>query len=122
MKRILSVLYVLSLMVYGCKEDLPTGEVLFCTNSAIINCPFSIEVSIDNRVVGTLSASSEQTSLICSCPESHLIGMQIVLESGNYSYYAKELNCQGTNRINEWSGSLKVEDSSCEIVHLEVLE
>lgn len=109
-------------MVNGCKEDIHTGEVLFCTDSAIINCPFSIEVSIDNRVVGTLSANSEHTSLICSCPESHFIGMQIVLESGDYSYYAKELNCQGTNRINEWSGSFKVEGSSCEIVNLEVLE
>ena len=122
MIRVLSILFIVSLVVDGCKKVSEMGEVLFCTNSAIINCPFSIEISIDNIIVDTLSAASENKSLECECPESYNIGTLIDLELGQHIYYTNELNCQGTNIINEWSGSFEIFENNCEIVNLDILE
>lgn len=122
MIRVLSILFLVSLLVDGCKKESEMGRVLFCTNSAIINCPFSIEISIDNIIVDTLSAASENKSLECECPESYNIGTLIDLELGQHIYYANELNCQGSNIINEWSGSFEIFENNCEIMNLDILE
>ncbi len=109
-----------SILIVGCEKECEMGKVLLCTNSAIINCPFSIELSIDNIVVDTLTAASEYTSSECTCSELHSIGILIDLEAGDHTYYGKELNCQGSNRINEWSGSFEITENECEIVNLNI--
>ena len=118
--RILSLFLIAAFTIVGCEKNVEMGEVLFCTNSGIINCPFSIELSIDNRIVDTLSAVSEYVSNDCSCAESHFLGVLMTLGSGEHNYYAKELNCQGNNRVNEWSGIIILEDNSCGIVVLDI--
>lgn len=96
------------------------GEVLFSTNSAIINCPFSIEISIDGNNIGTITAGSEHSSLTCLCPDSAFIGMIVDIEVGEHSYTAKELNCTASNRINMWAGIIKVSSNDCETVILDI--
>ena len=122
MTRILSLLIIAAFTFVGCEKNEEMGEALFCTNAAIINCPFSIEISIDNRIVDTLSAASVYASSKCACSESFFIGTLIIVEAGEHTYYAKDLNCQGTNAVNEWSGSFEISTSECEIVNLDVLQ
>jgi len=121
MTRILSLLIIAAFTFVGCEKSEEMGEALFCTNAAIINCPFSIEISIDNRIVDTLSAASAYASSKCECSESFFIGTLIIVEEGEHTYYAKDLNCQGTNAVNEWSGGFEITTSECEIVNLDVL-
>jgi hypothetical protein len=120
--RTLSVIFLASILIIGCKKECEMGEVLFCTNSAIINCPFSIELSIDDIVVEIVTAASNYTSSECTCSDSFSIGILIDLEAGEHTYYGKELNCQGSNGINEWSGSFVITENRCQIVNLNVLE
>ena len=122
MKKILSILIIFLTFTIGCEKNDEKGEILFCTNSDIANCVFSIEISIDNNIVGTLTAASEYSSINCSCPESAFIGLLIEIETGSHTYYAKELNCVATNRINNWSGSMNVRKNSCETILLDIIE
>ncbi len=120
MKNILSILIVILTFTVGCEKNDETGEILFCTNSHIANCVFSIEISVDNTVVGILTAASEYSSTTCSCPESAFIGMIVEIETGSHTYYAKELNCVATNRMNDWSGTIDVRNNSCKTVVLDI--
>jgi len=109
-------------LVVGCEKQDVTGEILFCTNSYISNCVFSIEISVDGRVRDTLTAASSYSSSNCACPEAAFIGMIVEVETGSHMYYAKELGCVAINRINEWSGSVSIRNDSCETVVLNILE
>ncbi len=122
MKYVTYILIATLILAIGCEKKDETGEILFCTNSGIANCGFSIEISVDGDIVGTLTASSGYSSLNCACPESSSIGMIVDIETGLHTYSAKELNCIAANRINEWSGSINVSNDNCETVILDITE
>ena len=122
MNRTLSILVLASTLIIGCDKETEMGEVLFCTNSGILNCPFSIEISIDNNIADTLTAASEYTSMKCACPELDNIGILIDAEAGEHTFYAKELDCIGVNRVNEWSGNFEITANSCQVINLNISE
>jgi hypothetical protein len=122
MNKIISFIIIFLSIFTGCEKNNEKGEVLFCTNSHIINCPFSIEISIDNKIVGTLDASSTFTTTNCSCANPQDIGILFVLEAGNHSYTATEIECAGTNRVNSWSGNVKIDKDECQVIFLDVNE
>lgn len=96
------------------------GNVLFCTNSPIINCVFDIELSINNEIVDTLNAGSVYVNNECQCENTLNVGLSIDLEAGEYNYNANELNCIATNKINSWSGNFKVIEDSCTVIFLDI--
>ena len=122
MKNVPYTLIIILILAVGCEKKDEIGEILFCTNSHIANCGFSIEISIDGNIRDTLTAASRYSSIICTCPESSFIGLILDIETGLYTYHAKELVCAATNRINEWSGSINVSDDNCETVILDITE
>lgn len=122
MKAVLRLALIVCFALSGCEKKGETGEILFCTNSHIGNCVFSIEISVDGNIIGTLDASSEYSSLNCTCPEFSDIGMKIDIEVGEHTYTAKELNCAASNRVNEWSGSINVGNNNCETVILDITD
>jgi len=120
MKIVVIMLLALLVMAVGCEKQNVTGDILFCTNSYIVNCAFSIEISVDGRVRDTLTAASTYSSSNCACPETSFIGTIVDVEIGSHTYYAKELDCAAINRINEWSGSVSIRNDSCETVVLNI--
>ena len=122
MKYLSSFMIFTLILAVGCDKQSETGEILFCTNSDIGNCVFSIEISVDGNIIGTLTAASSYSSGNCACPESFFIGMKVDVETGLHTYHAKELDCAATNRINEWSGSINVSNDNCETVILDIIE
>ena len=120
MKSVSYILIIVLLLAIGCEKKGETREILFCTNSGIGNCAFSIEISVDGNKIGTLTAGSEYSSLNCVCPDSAFIGMIVDIESGEHTYTAKELNCTATNRINMWAGIINVSNNDCETVILDI--
>jgi hypothetical protein len=122
MKKIISIIIVLLSIFTGCEKNNEKGDMLFCTNSNIINCPFSIEISIDERVVGTLNSSSDFSSTNCSCPSPENIGVLFTIETGDHSYSALEVECAGSNRVNSWSGNIKINKDECQLIFLDVNE
>ena len=115
-------IYLFFIFLIACEKDVGKGEVLFCTNSYLINCPFLIEISIDNKYVDTLTAESEFTSTDCICEDSGNLGLLIELEPGYHSYSAHEVNCAGTNRTSTWTGSIEVTKVNCVTIFLDVNE
>jgi len=122
MKYVSTLLIFTLILAVGCDKQSETGEILFCTNSDIGNCVFSIEISVDGNKLGTLTAASSYSSGNCECPESFFIGMTVDVEPGLHTYHAEELDCAATNRINEWSGSINVSNDNCETVILDIIE
>jgi len=122
MKKILTILIIVLSFLSSCeKEDEnEKGEVLFCTNSYIINCPFAIEISIEDEIIDTLTAASEYFDNNCTCHDSSSIGLLIEMGSGIYNYSAKELNCSATNRTNNWSGDFTIKNDSCKMIFLDI--
>ena len=98
------------------------GKVLFCTNSYIINCPFSIEISVENKIIDTLNAASEYNTNNCSCPDTFGIGLSFEMTPGNYNYSAREINCSTTNKTDNWNGEFTIKPDSCETVFLDINE
>lgn len=98
------------------------GQLLFCTNSAIINCPFAIEISLNNTIVDTLTAASTYSDTNCQCVDQTDIGILIELTLGSYDFYASEINCSATNRVNNWIGEVDIKADSCSVIILDVNE
>ena len=98
------------------------GNVLFCTNSPLLNCVWDIELSINNEIVYTLNARSVYDNKECQCEDTTDIGLSIDLEAGEYSYNANELICIATNKNNSWFGNFKVIEDSCTVVFLNILK
>lgn len=121
MKYVTYILIATVILAIGCEKKGETGEILFCTNSGIANCAFSIEISVDGNIIGTLTAASSYSFGNCACPESSVIGMIVDIETGLHTYSAKELKCIATNSINEWSGSINVSNDNCETVILDII-
>ena len=98
------------------------GKLLFCTNSGLINCPFAIEISLNNTITDTLTAASRYSDTVCQCDD--LTGIRLVKEiaSGSYTYYAREIICSAENRVNEWMGEVKIQRDSCSLIFLDVKE
>lgn len=102
--------------------DNEKSKILFCTNSHIINCPFEIEISLNNVVIDTLTAGSVYSYNDCQCDNSSDIGLLLNIEEGAYNYLANELNCSATNRVNSWTGEIKVVEDSCTVIFLDINE
>ena len=102
--------------------DTDEGKLLFCTNSHIINCVFEIEISLNNVVIDTLTAGSVYSDNDCQCDNSLDIGLLLNIEEGTYNYLANELNCAATNRINSWTGEIKIVEDSCTVIFLDINE
>jgi hypothetical protein len=102
------------------KDDSNKGQLLFYTNSALINCPFKIELSLNGDKVGFINASSVFSSTNCYCENSSEIGMLLNLKEGTFNYSANERECVATNRINSWTGTVNVKKDSCTVVFLDI--
>ena len=109
-------------MAVGCEKQVEIGEVIFCTNAYIGNCAFSMQISVDGKIVGKLTAESGYSSMNCKCPEDLLQGTIVNIETGLHTYEVRELECVADNRINEWSGFINVNNDNCETVRLDVTE
>ncbi len=122
MRHITIIIVFILMLTSGCDKQGEIGQVVFCTNSHLSNCVFSIELSVDGTKVDTLTAASSYSTANCTCPENIFIGKVLDAEIGEHSFYAKELNCAATNRINVWSGSFNIGDDNCETVYLNIIE
>ncbi len=98
------------------------GKVLFCTNSYMINCPFSIEISVENTIIDTLNAGSVYDTNTCSCPDTFGIGLSFRMATGNYSYMAREINYTTTNKTDDWNGEFAIKPNGCKTVFLDINE
>ena len=103
-------------------SDLKKGKVLFCTNSPIINCPSEIEISINDKIIDTLTAGSVYNNTDCQCEDTLNIGLAVDLNTGKYSYNANEINCIATNTVNSWTGDFTVIEDSCAIIFLDIIK
>ena len=97
-----------------------TGQLLVCTNSALINCPFEIQISINNTIIDKISAASTYSDTACQCKDGFEIGIKKELPAGKYLLYAEEINCQGTNRINDWLDEFEIKTDSCSKIYLDI--
>ena len=102
--------------------DSNKGIILFCTNAHMLNCIFSIDISVDGKKVGILDASSSYSDNDCYCENSAGIGLLISMDKGNYSYSAQNTGCNATNIINSWTGDLTVIGDSCTVIFLDIME
>lgn len=127
-KSVSKILLILGVVIaasfFSCEKDnsYDKGEVLFCTNSYIINCPFSIDVYINNDCIGTLTAASSYSQVDCCCPDSLFIGLIIEKKVGIYSYLAKETNCAGSNKVNNWTGEFELKKDGCTMILLDIFK
>lgn len=100
------------------KNDSESGQLLFYTNSALINCPFNLELSLNGDKTGSISASTIFSDT--NCEVSSGIGLLLNLNEGTYNYSANESECSATNRINSWTGTVYVTKDSCAVVFLDI--
>jgi heat shock protein HslJ len=98
------------------------GKILFYTNSGLINCPFAVEISLNNTVIDTLTAASTYSDTECECDDETGIGLLKEMAQGSYMFYAREINCTGTNRVNTWLDEVTVKKASCSVIFLDVTE
>lgn len=98
------------------------GQLLICTNSAMINCPFEIRISVNNTIIDTLTAASTYLDTACQCDDDFAIGIKKELPVGEYIFYAEEINCQGTNRVNDWLEQFEIRTDSCTKINLDIFE
>ncbi|NOZ47336.1 MAG: META domain-containing protein [Chlorobi bacterium] len=109
-------------LVFNYVENTNTkqGKVLFCTNSAIINCPFEIEISIDDKDLDTLTVGSTYNTKYCECEGTLNIGSAVDLNVGEHVYNANDINCISDNKVNSWSGNITVFEDSCTMIFLDI--
>jgi hypothetical protein len=121
MKRFLIplLIFVLLMSCEDSKDDSEKGQLLFYTNSALINCPFKIELSLNGNKIGSVDASSIFSDTNCNCEDSG-IGLLLNLKEGTFNYSANEIVCTATNRINSWTGTVNVTKDSCTVVFLNI--
>jgi heat shock protein HslJ len=100
--------------------DSNIGKALFCTNAHMMDCIFSIDITIDGKKIGTLDASSTYSDNDCYCENSTGIGLLISKDKGKYTYSAKETECNATNITNSWTGELTVVGDSCTMIFLDI--
>lgn len=119
-KRVLIAFLMYALLVSCEKFKDDKGQVLFYTNSTLINCPFKIEISLNGDKIGSIEASSVFSETNCSCEVETGIGLSVNLKEGTYNYSAIEVQCPAINRINNWTGTVIVNRNSCTAVFLNV--
>lgn len=100
--------------------DSDKGKVLFCTNAHMMNCIFSIDISVDGEKIGTLDASSTYWDNDCYCENSTGIGLLISLDKGDYKYSAQETDCNATNITKAWTGDFTAIGDSCNVIFLDI--
>jgi len=104
------------------KDSIDKGDVLLYTNAQMMNCLYDIEISVDNRVVGHIDASSIVSNDDCECDEPMKNGLVLSLEKGIHLYEAVNLNCNATNTTNKWTGQFEVKETGCCSVFLDVIK
>ena len=122
MKRIFIVFLVFATVV-SCEKtnsDFEKGRLLFYTNSALINCVFKIELSLNGENIGVIDASKTYSDTNCICDDPSGIGLLLNLKEGTYHYSANEVQCIATNKVNSWSGTVNVAIDSCTVVFLDI--
>ena len=122
MKKLLIPILLIAALI-SCeksKDDSEKGQLLFYTNSALINCPFEIDLSLNGKKIGTINATTiySDTNWICEDPSG--IGLLLNLGKGIYNYSANEVKCTATNRINSWAGTVNVTKDSCTVIFLDI--
>jgi heat shock protein HslJ len=100
--------------------DSNKGKVLFCTNAHMLNCIFSIDISVDGKKLGTLDASSTYSDNDCYCENSAGIGLLLSKDKGKYTYSAQETGCNATNITKSWAGDLTIVGDSCTKIFLDI--
>jgi heat shock protein HslJ len=98
-----------------------TGQILFCTNSLIINCPYRIEISLGGVCIDTITARSVFSEENCACSPDFRSGVVIEMDMGLFEFSARELECVAENKVNFWSGEVEVKENKCSTVELSVL-
>lgn len=101
-------------------DDTDKGQLLFYTNSALINCPFEIEISLNGDKIGVINASTTFSDTNCDCEDSSGIGLLLDLKKGTYNYSADETECIATNKINSWTGTVNITRDTCKVVFLDI--
>lgn len=102
------------------KDDSEKGQLLFYTNSYLINCPFNIELSINGDKLGFINASTNYSKNNCNCDDSIGIGLLLNLKEGSVNYVANEIECAAINKINSWTGTVNIIKDSCTVVFLDI--
>ena len=97
------------------------GQMVFCTNSSIINCPFEIEISLGGISIDTITTGSIYSGDNCDCDDLFGNGALFEITEGSYSYGAREINCFAENKVNSWSGNIIVSQDSCTVVMLDII-
>jgi hypothetical protein len=123
MKRFL-ILLILFASLISCeksKDDSEKGQLLFYTNSYLINCPFNIELSINGDKIGFINASTNYSNNNCNCDDSIGIGLLLNLKVGSVNYSANEVECVAINKINSWTGAVNITKDSCTVVFLDII-
>ena len=100
--------------------DSEKGGVLFCTNAHMMNCIFSIDITIDGKKIGLLDASSTYPVADCNCENSSGIGFFIEMDIEDYSFSAMDTKCQATNVTKSWTGDFTVLKDSCTMIFLDI--
>jgi len=102
------------------KGDSEKGSVLFCTNAHMMNCIFSIDITIDGQKIGSLDASSTYPATDCYCENSSGIGYFINTDVGVHTFSATDTECKATNVTKSWTWDFTVFKDSCTIVFLDI--
>jgi hypothetical protein len=102
------------------ENDSDKGQLLFYTNSSLINCPFEIEISLNGDKIGFVNASSLFSDTNCDCDDPSGIGLLLDLKEGTYNYSADEIECTAANRINSWTGTVYITRDKCKVVFLDI--
>ena len=125
-KQILFLILISSLLIYfsACskKDSTNTSEVFLYTNAHMINSIYDIEISIDNKIVGHIDASSIVSNDNCECDDPMKNGLVLSLEKGIHLYEATNLNSNATNTTNKWTGQFEIKETGCCTVFLDVVK
>jgi hypothetical protein len=102
------------------EDNTGKGQLLFYTNSALINCPFEIEISMNGDKIGLVNGSTVFSDTNCDCDDPSGIGLLLDLKEGTYNYSAVEVECTAVNKINSWTGTIEITRDSCKVVFLDI--
>lgn len=123
MKRFI-IPFLLAVTLFICcensEDNTPRGQLLFYTNSALINCPFEIEISLNSEKIGVINASTIFPGTNCDCDDPSGIGLLLDLKEGKYKYSAVEVKCTAINKINSWTGTVTITAGSCQVIFLDI--
>lgn len=98
-----------------------TGQILFCTDSWLINCPFRIQISLGGVCIDTITGESVVSAEHCTYSPDFGNGVAIEMDIGLFKFSAREIECVAENKVNFWSGEVEVKENKCSTVELSVI-